>query len=106
VLDLRGDDVLRHACGIANDTEDGVIVRFGAAAREDDFLGASANQKSDLFAGGFYSGAGALAGSVDGGGIAELGGEVGKHGVEDGGFDGRGGVVIEVDAWHVGFGDQ
>ena len=87
VFDLRGDDVFGRACGIANDTEDRVIVGFGAAAGEDDFLRASADQESDLFAGGFYSGAGALARGVDGGGVAELGGKIGKHGVEDGGFD-------------------
>ncbi len=102
VLDLCGDDVLGRACGIANNTKDGVIVRFGTAAGEDDFLRASADQESDLFARGFYGGAGALAGGVDGGGVAELGGKEGKHGVEDGGFDGGSGVVIEVDAWHVG----
>ena len=34
------------------------------------------------------------------GGVGEIGGEIGEHGVEDGGVDGRGCVVIEVDAVH------
>ena len=40
-------------------------------------------------------------GVVDGGGVGEVGGEIGKHGVENLGLDGRRGVVIEVDAAHV-----
>ena len=82
------------------DTEDGVVVGFGAATGEDDFLRAGADQGGDLFAGGFDGGAGLLAKGVDGGGVAVLAGEIGKHGVEDFGIDGGGGVVIEVDAVH------
>ena len=41
--------------------------------------------------------ASALAGGVDGGGVAEVRGEIREHGVEDGGIDGSGGVVIEID---------
>jgi hypothetical protein len=37
---------------------------------------------------------------VDGGSVAEFATEKGKHGVEDGGVDGGGGVVIQVDAIH------
>ena len=77
-----------------------MIVGFGAAAGEDDFLGAGADQGRDLFAGGFHGGAGALAGRVDGGGVGKLAGEIGQHGVEDFRLDGRGGVEIEVDAVH------
>ena len=77
-----------------------MVVGFGAAAGEDDFLRASVEERSDMFAGGFDSGAGTLAEGVDGGCVAELGGEIGKHGVEDGGVNGGGGVVIEVDAGH------
>ena len=39
--------------------------------------------------------------AVDGGGVGEVGGEIRKHGVEDRGFDGRRGVVIEINAGHV-----
>jgi hypothetical protein len=37
---------------------------------------------------------------MDGSGISEFRGKIGKHGVEDFRFDGGGGVVIEVDAVH------
>jgi hypothetical protein len=83
-----------------DDAKDGVIVRFGAAAGEDDFLGAGADQGGDLFTGGFDGGAGALAGGVDGSSVGEFAREMGKHGVEHFGLDGRGGVEIEVDAVH------
>ena len=43
---------------IANDAEDGVIVGFGAAAGEDDFLGTGADERGDLFASGFDGGSG------------------------------------------------
>jgi len=82
------------------DSEDGMVVGFGAAAGEDDFRGTRADEGGDLFAGGFDGGACALAGRVDRGGVGEIGGEIGEHGVEDLGIDGRRGVVIEVDAVH------
>jgi len=53
-----------------------------------------------LFTRGFNGGAGALAECMDGRGVAKVGREVGKHGVEDSRIDGRSGVVIEVDAVH------
>ena len=80
--------------------EEGVIVGFGAAAGEDDFLRAGVEERGDLFAGGFNCSAGALAEGVDGRGIAKLSGKIGEHGVQDGGLDGGSGVVIEVDAIH------
>ena len=100
MFNIGGDDVLCGAGSGADDSEDGVIVGFCAAAGKDDFLRASAEKRGDLIAGSFDGGAGALADSVDGGGVAEVGGEIGKHCVEDGGFDGGGGVEIEVDAIH------
>jgi hypothetical protein len=100
VFNLSRNDVLGGSCGVANNTEDGVIVGFGAAAREDDFLRTGADETGDLFASGFDRSASALAGRVDGSGVAELGGKIGQHGVEDGGLDGGGGVVIEIDARH------
>ena len=95
---MHSQDWLCHT-GV-DDAEDGVVVGFSAAAGEDDFLGSGADEGGDLFAGGFDGGAGALAGGVDGGGVGEIGGEIGKHGVEDLRVDGRRGVVIEVDAVH------
>ena len=100
VFNIGGNDVLGGSCSGANDAEDGVIVRFGTAAGEDNFLGAGAEERGDLIAGSFDGGASTLADGVDGGGIAELRGEIGKHRVENGWFDGCGGVEIEVDAIH------
>ena len=120
MFDLRGDDVfvvrdepaefagLDRTRRILNgpgderihSTKDGVVVGLGAAAGEDDFLGACADEGGDLFSGGFDGGAGALAGGVDGGSVCEIDGEIREHGVEDLGVDGRRSVVIEVDAVH------
>ena len=102
MFDLCGDDVFGCARSVANDAENSVIIGFSAAAGEDDFLGTSAEERGDLFASSFDGGACALAWSVDGSGVAEIGGEIGQHRVEDGGFDRGGGVVIEVDARHGG----
>jgi hypothetical protein len=41
-----------------------------------------------------------LAKGVDGGSVAKIAGEKGKHGVEDRGVDGSGGVMVEIDAVH------
>ncbi len=106
MLDGRGDDVLGGFAGthsqewLCHNSEDGVVIGFGAAAGEDDFLGAGADERSDLFAGGFDGGAGALAGRVDGSSVGKFAGEIGKHGIEHGRLDGRGGVEIEIDAVH------
>ncbi len=96
------DDVLGEwrPQAAATDTEDGVIVGLGAAASEDNFLRASVHESGDLFASGFDGGAGALAESVDGGSVAEIGREKGKHGVEDRRVDGSGGVMVKVDTMH------
>ncbi len=80
--------------------EDGVIVRLSAPAGEDDFLGAGVDEGGNLFARGLDGGSGALAEGVDRRGVAEFTREEGKHGVEDGGVDGGGGIEIEVDAVH------
>jgi hypothetical protein len=77
-----------------------VVVGFGAAAGEDDFLGAGADEGGDLFAGGFDGSAGALAGGVDGGSVGKFARKIGEHGVEHFRLGGRGGVEIEVDAVH------
>ena len=101
VFDGGSDDVLGDGgrrCG--DHTKDCVIVGLGASAGEDNFLRASVQQSGDLFASGFDGGAGALAESVDGGGVAKIGREKGKHGVEDRRVDGSGGVMVEVDTMH------
>jgi len=100
VFNLRGDDVLGCTGGVADDTEDGVVIGFRASAGEHDFPRASAEERSDLFACDFNGGAAALAWRVDGSGVAEISREIRKHGVEDFRLDGSGGVVIEVGARH------
>src|SRR5882672_12714746 len=83
-----------------HDSKDGVVVGLGAAAGEDDFLGAGADECGDLLARCFHSAAGTLTGSVDGSSVAKFLGEIGKHGVEHFWLDGSGGIEIEVDAVH------
>src|SRR6266853_660731 len=100
MFDGAGNDMLFMATRSFNDPEDGVIVGFGGAAGEDDFLGAGADQSGDLFTGGFDGGASALAGSVDRSGVGKIRREIGQHSVEHFGLDRRGGVEIEVDAVH------
>jgi len=103
VFHKRGDDVrvgLRRDGGRANDAEDGVIVRFGAAAGEKDLLGTRAEECGDLLPRRFHGSAGVLPEGVDGGSVGEFGREIGQHGVEHLGLDRCGGVVIEVDAVH------
>jgi hypothetical protein len=100
VFNRRGDDMLFVSARCLDDAEDGVIVGFRAAAGEDDFLGARSDQCSDGLASGFHRCAGPLSEGMDGSGIAELGRQIGQHGVEDFRLDGGGGVVVEVDALH------
>ena len=100
MFDLAGDDVLGGTRCIANDTENGVIVGFGASAGEDDFLRSRAEERGDLFAGCFHGSAGTLAGRVDRCSVPEVPREIGDHSVEHLRFNGSGGVVIEVDARH------
>src|SRR5262249_27556372 len=57
-------------------------------------------KRGDLIAGSFDGGAGTLADGVNGRSVTEFCGEIGKHRVEDLGFDGRCGVEVEVDAIH------
>src|SRR5262249_23895330 len=75
-----------------------MVNRLGASAGRDNYLRTRADERRDLFAGGFNSSASALAGGVDGGGVAEIAGEIGKQRVEHRRFDGCGGVVVEVDS--------
>ncbi len=109
VLDGGGDDV-RRRIGMArrgdrqeclsHNPKDGVIVGFGAAAGEDDFLRAGTDEGGDLFARRFHRRASLLAEGVDGGGVPEFPGEIRQHGVKHFRLDGGGGVEIEIDAVH------
>src|SRR6266576_3856521 len=72
-----------------NHAKDGGVVGFRATAGEDDLLRAGAHQGSDLLAGRLNRAAGTLAWRVDGGGVAKFAGEIGQHGVEHVGLDGR-----------------
>src|SRR5262245_56957515 len=101
MFNLRGNDVFGGSCGVANDTEDGVIVRFGATTREDDFLRAGAEKSGDLVASSFDGSASALVGRVNRSGVAEVRGKIGQHRVEDGRLDRGGGVVIVIDTGHI-----
>ena len=99
----RSDDVrprLRTVSGGGSDAENRVIVGFGAAAGEENLLGARADERGHLFAGGLDGSASLLAESVDRRSVAEFAGEVGEHRVEHFRLDGGGGVVIEIDAVH------
>src|SRR2546427_1667008 len=100
MFDGAGNHMLFVATRSFNDSEDGVVVGFGATAGEDDFLGARADQCGNLFARCFHSAAGTLTGSVDGSSVAKFLGEIGQHGVEHFRLDRRGGVEIEIDAVH------
>src|SRR5258708_26492239 len=98
MFDGAGNDMLFMATRSFNDAEDGVIVGLRATAGEDNFVWARADKRCDLFASSLYGGAGFLSRGVDGGSVGKFAGEIGKHGVEHGGLDGRGGVKIEIDA--------
>ncbi len=78
-----------------------MVVGFGAAAGEDDFLRAGTDEGGDLFARHFYACASLLAEGVDGGGVSEFPGEIREHGVKHFRLDGGGGVEIEIDAVHI-----
>lgn len=93
VLNVRGDDVAVYA-------EDGEVVRFGAAAGENDFLGRAVEEGGNLAAGAFEDLFGLLAGLMDTGGIPESIAEDGHERVDHGRCDGRRCVVIEIKALH------
>src|SRR5450432_2174459 len=93
-------DVCSSDLGGFDDAEDGVVVGFGAAAGEDDFLRTGADERSHTFASSFNRRTRLLSKGMDRGRVAEVSREIGQHGVEHGGIDGGSGVVIEIDAVH------
>lgn len=100
VLCLAGDYVLLLA-GPAKEpghTLDAHIVGFGGTAGEDDFLGVSANQISNMFPG-LLNGLVCLpaVGMCPRVGVAIDVGEEGHHGIEHSGVDGGCGLHVQVD---------
>ena len=97
VLGGAGDEVFAARSVAAGEAEDGEVIRFGAAAGEDDLVRAAAEERGELVAGIVERGAGLASGGVDGGGVAVVLLQVGAHGGEHLGGEGCGRVVVEVD---------
>ena len=97
-----GDEVIFFGVETAGG-EDGGVVGFGAAAGEDDFVGVAVEEGGGLFAGEVDCFADGFGGGVGAGGVGEVILEEREHGLEDGGVELRGGVVVEVDhaGWRV-----
>src|SRR5216684_1621168 len=83
-----------------NHAKDRMVVRFRAAAGEDDFLCTRANQRRDLFARSFNGSARLLPKGVNRSGIAVFPRQKRQHSVERFRLDSRGGIVIQIDAIH------
>ena len=82
VFGAAGDDVVAGFLEGGGDADDGGVVGFGAAAGEYDFAGAAVEYAGDALAGFVEGVAGFLADGVDAGGVAEVLGEVGRHGLQ------------------------
>ena len=97
-----GDEVIFFGVETAGG-EDGGVVGFGAAAGEDDFVGVAVEEGGGLFAGEGDGFADWFGGGVGAGGVGEVILEEREHGLEDGGVELGGGVVVEVDhaGWRV-----
>ena len=93
---------MRRRASVLDNAEDGVVVGFRAAAGEYDLLRPRADQGGDFFPSSLDGGSRPLAKGVDGGGVAVLTREIGKHGVEHRRLNGRRGIVVEVDTVHTG----
>jgi hypothetical protein len=77
-----------------------VIIRFRAAAGENDFLRARADQGRNLLPRRFDRGASPLPESVNRGSVSEFSGKKWEHRVEHVRLNRRGGIVIQIDAIH------
>src|SRR5207253_9451036 len=77
------------------------VAGFAAAAGEDDFLWRRTEQAGDLTACLVHGVVRGLAVRVGTGGVAKVLAQVDLHGLDHGGVERRGGVVIEVDRTHV-----
>src|SRR5207248_7838960 len=92
MLDGRRDDVIAGLC----QTEDGEVISFGAAAGEYDFRSAAAQKIRNRFARPLHGGPRFLPMMMDGRRVPEMLGEVGPHGLENLGEDGRARVIVEI----------
>ena len=101
VLDGRSDDVVAAVTVGSGDSLDGVVVGLGAAAGEDEIVFRAAEHTGNLLAGAVDSLTSGETEGVAAGGVAEEPVHVGQHGLGDGGVDGSGGVVVQVDAVHI-----
>jgi hypothetical protein len=84
----------------ARDALDGQVVRLGTAGSEHDLLRRHAEEARDLLARHVDAVPSFPSEAVNAGGVAEALGEVGHHRRQDVGVDGRGGIVVEIDASH------
>ena len=83
------------------DAENGQVVGLRSAGGEDDLAGPGADQPRHLFPGGLYTCLRFLTEPVDGGSVPEIQAEKRLHGLKDFRGQGRGRIVIEIDASHV-----
>ena len=96
VFNARCDDVVARA----NQSGNRKVVRLGTAAGENDFGSAAAKQCGHRLASVLNGGPCVLAVMVDRRGVAELLPEIGPHRLEYLGQNGRGGVIVEINAMH------
>ena len=100
VLDGARDDVAPFGGVGPGEALDSPVVRFGSAAREEDLARGGADEGGQALAGCGHGVGGLLAQGVNRGGIAEMLGEVGGHGLHHFGTDGRRGRMVKVDLPH------
>ena len=101
MFDRRGDDVVATVTVGFRNSLDGVVVGLGAAAGEDEIVFRATEHTGNLLAGAVDSLTSGETEGVAAGGVAEEPVHVGQHGLGDGGVDGSGGVVVQVDAVHI-----
>src|SRR5213594_4721723 len=96
MLDGRRDDVIAGLCQTwLCQTEDGEVISFGAAAGKYDFRSAATQKIRNRFARALHGGTRFLPMMMDGRRVPEMLAEVGPHGRENLGEDGRARVVVE-----------
>src|SRR5207302_8981203 len=96
VLDTGGD----HVVALARQPEDSQVVRFGAAAGENDLRVPAPEQHRNRLPCALHGRPRFLPVMVDRRGIPEMLAEVGLHGLKNLGQHGRGRVVVEIDSLH------
>jgi hypothetical protein len=99
VLDRSGENGIATLAPSprAPDAEDGEVVAFGTAGRDDDLVRTGAKTSGDSLAGLIECGPRVAAPAMDAGGISEPSIPERRHGLEDLGADRRRGSMIEVD---------